>query len=203
MAAEGIRDRVAARVGAEATRVARVALATFLFTFVAVRLLVFLIMARVIPDLFVYARGTHIHHLNFGIILLSLVGAWLLFRRPQGRRLSLVAAVYGVGLALTFDEFGMWLHLGGSYWQRASFDAVVVVAAILGLVAFAPAIRRFRPHHWATAFLLTVAVVVFAYGLVESFRYAGRRISPIIRRIEQTNPDSRPAARPENNAFNK
>jgi predicted PurR-regulated permease PerM len=90
--------------------------------------------------------------------------------------------------------------LGGSYWQRASFDAVVVVAAILGLIAFAPAIRRFRPRHWATAFLLTLAVIAFAYGLIVSFRYAGRHLSPIIRRIEQSNPDSRPAARPENNA---
>jgi hypothetical protein len=34
-------------------------------------------------------------------------------------------------MALTFDEFGMWLHLGGSYWQRASIDASIVVAALL------------------------------------------------------------------------
>ena len=30
----------------------------------------------------------------------------------------------------------MWLHLGGSYWQRASFDAVVVLLGILGLIGF-------------------------------------------------------------------
>jgi len=42
--------------------------------------------------------------------------------------LTLAALVYGVGLALTFDEFGMWVHLGGPYWQRASFDAVVLIA---------------------------------------------------------------------------
>jgi hypothetical protein len=35
-------------------------------------------------------------------------------------------------MALTFDEFGMWLHLGGSYWQRASFDAVVCYQVFLG-----------------------------------------------------------------------
>jgi thiol:disulfide interchange protein len=54
--------------------------------------------------------------------------------------------VYGIGMALTFDEFGMWVRLGGSYWQRASVDAVGVLAALFGLVACAPAIRRFRPR---------------------------------------------------------
>ncbi len=65
--------------------------------------------------------------------------------------LSVAAVVYGVGLALTFDEFGMWLHLGGGYWQRASFDGVSVVATLLGLVAYAPAIQQFRPAHWWAA----------------------------------------------------
>ena len=48
--------------------------------------------------------------------------------------------VYAIGLALTFDEFGMWLHLGGSYWQRASFDAITVVGTLLGLAATAAAV---------------------------------------------------------------
>src|SRR5439155_4161657 len=66
-------------------------------------------------------------------------------RKLQGRRRRAGAAVaYGVGLALTFDEFGLWLHLGGSSWQRASYDAVVTLAALLGLIAVAPALRHFR-----------------------------------------------------------
>lgn len=105
-------------------RIARIALFWFLLTFVTSRTLVFLIMARKIPDLFVHVGGTHVHHLNFGIFLLAGVGAYLLFRRPARARVP--AALLGVGLALTFDEFGMWLNLGGSYWQRASWDAVAV-----------------------------------------------------------------------------
>jgi len=46
--------------------------------------------------------------------------------------------IYGIGLGLTFDEFGMWLHLNGDYWQRASFDAVIVLAAALGSRALPP-----------------------------------------------------------------
>ena len=125
-------------------RLARTALAAFVFTFVLARVLVLLIMSRRIPDLYLYAGGTHVHHLNYGIFLLSVVGALLLFAAPRGRALTWLAAAYGVGLALTFDEFGMWLHLGGPYWQRASFDAVVIVAAVLALVAVAPPLRDFR-----------------------------------------------------------
>ena len=58
-------------------------------------------------------------------------------------------------MALTFDEFGMWLHLGGSYWQRASVDAVIIVAAVLGLCGYLRSIERFESRHrWAALALL-------------------------------------------------
>ena len=107
--------------------VARLVLVVFLITFIFTRILVFLIMNRTFPDLFIYVGGTHVHHLNLGIFLLSGVGAYLLFARPKDRSAKGAAVLYGIGLALTFDEFGMWLHLGGGYWQRASFDAITVV----------------------------------------------------------------------------
>jgi hypothetical protein len=113
-------------------RLARPILVAFLFTFMAARVLVFLIVARRIPDVYLSLGGTHVHHLNYGIFLLSGVGAYVLLGHPGQRGLRWSAILYGIGLALTFDEFGLWLHLGGSYWQRASFDAVVVVAGLLG-----------------------------------------------------------------------
>ena len=94
--------------------------------------------------------------------------------RPAGRRLLVTATVYGLGLGLTFDEFGLWVHLGGSYWQRASFDAVVVVGVLLALIVVAPNLRRFRPHHWFTAVTLALASLIFGVMLVDSFRYADR-----------------------------
>ena len=157
-----------------AQRLARHVLASFLFTFIAARVLVFLIVARRIPDLYLHLGGTHVHHLNYWIFLLSAVGAYLLLGHPDVRSLQRSSTLYGVGLALTFDEFGLWLHLGGSYWQRASFDAVVVIAALLGLVVVAPALRHFRPHHWTTTAALAVAVIVFGIALVDSFKYADR-----------------------------
>ncbi len=170
--------------------VARDILVPFLFTFMIARTLVFLIVSRRIPDLYLHLGGTHVHHLNYGIFLLSAVGAYLLFAQPDARKRTRVAALYGVGLALTFDEFGMWVHLGGSYWQRASFDAIVVIAALLGLVAARPAWSHFRPHHWATTVALAAALAVFGVLLVDSFNYADRLLVRI-QIIEQSQPPVR------------
>src|ERR1700683_4702773 len=127
---------------------ARLGLAACIFTFVIARILVIFIMAgKLPPRLFFHVKGTHVHHLNYGIFLLSAPGAILLLSQPKGKWLAVVAAVYGIGLGLTFDEFGMWLHLGGLYWQRASYDAVVTVAAVLALVAYGSTIRHWRPKH--------------------------------------------------------
>lgn len=171
-----------------ASRLARVVLSVFLLTFIFTRVLVILIMSRRIPDLYVHAGGTHVHHLNFGILLLSGIGAYLLFIRPGGRPLTLAAAVYAVGLALTFDEFGMWLHLGGSYWQRASFDAIIIIAALLGLVAVAPRVARFRPRHWATAAALGLSSLLFAAVLFDTFNRLEPRLNPTFQRLETGQP---------------
>jgi hypothetical protein len=149
--------------------------------------LVFLIVSRRVPDLYVHVGGTHIHHLNFGIFMLAVVGGYLLLGAPDRAALDRAAALYGIGLALTFDEFGMWLHLGGSYWQRASFDAVVVIAALLTLFIVAPRLRAFRPRHWVTALGLASATAVFGMMLVDSFKYADRLLLHV-QIIEQSKP---------------
>ena len=172
-----------------AYRLARFTLAAFLIVFITSRVLVFLIMTRRINDFYLHVGGNHVHHLNYGIFLLSIVCGYLLFFRPRGPWLSAAAALYGVGLALTFDEFGMWLHMGGSYWQRDSFDAVVVIANVLGLICVAPAIKRFKPQHWITTALLAIMVVVFGYVLVRSINQFGeKKIAPVLEQIEQNGP---------------
>lgn len=170
--------------------VARAILVAFILTFIAARVTVFLIVSRRLPDIYLHLGGTHVHHLNYGIFLLSGVGAYLLLMRPDGGRLFAAAIVYGVGLGLTFDEFGMWVHLGGSYWQRASFDAIVVVGGLLGLITVAPYLRRFRPHHWFTALAVALATVLFGVMLVDSFHYADRLLLRV-QIIEESEPPLR------------
>ena len=170
-------------------RLARITFTTFLLTFIASRLLVILIMTRRIPDLFLHLGGTHVHHLNYGIFLLSAVGGLLVFTaRPSDRMRQLCALFYGFGMALTFDEFGMWLHLGGSYLQRASFDAVIVLLSLFGVIAFAPSLARMRTHHWATAAVSALAVVIFYLMLFKSIKYVGKRVGPRLLDIEEAGP---------------
>src|SRR5947208_14179239 len=85
-------------VQAPAHVLARKVWAAFAFTFVLSRILVFLIMFARLPDIHSHFRRTHLHHLNYWIVLLACVGAVLLFTRPTGRRLSATAILSGVGL---------------------------------------------------------------------------------------------------------
>jgi hypothetical protein len=167
-------------------RLARLVLFVFLLTFVLSRVVVFLIMARRIPDLYLHLGGTHVHHLNYGIFLLCGAGAWMLFAPPTGRQRTACAVVYAIGLALTFDKFGMWLHLGGGYWQRASFDAVTVIAAVLALIAYAPARGQWTRRHMIAALLIGIAVGVFGTLFVRSLQK--HEVGPRLHELENRAP---------------
>jgi len=133
----------------------RIVLTSFVVTFLCARTLVLLIMERKIPDLYLHLGGNHVHHLNYGIFLLSIVGAVLLFAPPApGRRLDI-------------DEFGMWLHLGGSYWQRASFDAITVLCGVLALAAYTPRLKYWnrRRFAWAVVFLSLLCIFFWRLSL--------------------------------------
>jgi hypothetical protein len=169
-------------------RLTTIVLASFVMTFLIARVMVLLIMTHRIPSLYLHVGGTHVHHLNYGIFLLSAVGGILLLSPPKGRVLTSTAIVYGIGLALTFDEFGMWIHLGGPYWQRASFDAVIVITGLLGLITAAPTLRRLTTQGWVTVAFLALSLVAFGIVFMDSLRYAERRFSPVFQQIEAGSP---------------
>ncbi len=147
-----------------------------------------LIMARRMPDLFLHMGGTHVHHLNYGIFLLSAISGVLLFARLNDKQRSVCALAYGFSMALTFDEFGMWLHLGGSYWQRASFDAVIVLMGVFGILAFLPRWQRIRAHHYITGGVLLGSVVLFYLLLFTSLKHANDKLMPRLMDLEQKGP---------------
>jgi len=111
---------------------------TFLITFVVARLFVYLVLGHLLPNFFLEIRGVHIHHFTYGVVILVIVGLYLLLRRPAHETDSFrwSALFYGIGLGLTFDEFGMWIMLQDNYWMRQSYDAVIIVALILLNIAF-------------------------------------------------------------------
>lgn len=161
-----------------AHKLARRALFGFLVTFVLSRVCVFLIMSKEMPNMYLFmgSAHVHVHHLNYGIFLLAAVAGYSVFRRPVGRRAEITAVLYGVAMGLTFDEFGMWLHLGGSYWQRVSVDAVVVVAAFFAMIAFAPNLKRFESHHF---FEFAIAIIFFI-GFMVVVYIAGTRLGTVV-----------------------
>lgn len=86
--------------------------------------------------------GVHVHHYTWGIGLLLLVGYLWLIQVGSGatessHRLGRITAVlYGVGAALTLDEFALWLHLDDVYWERTgrmSIDAVFLFGALVSV----------------------------------------------------------------------
>jgi hypothetical protein len=79
--------------------------------------------------------GHHIHHQVFGILIIIGTGILLVSEVPRGAALDGAAAVFGVGVGLTFDEFALWLHLEDVYWTdqgRKSVDAIFCVLVITG-----------------------------------------------------------------------
>jgi hypothetical protein len=119
---------------------------SFLFTFVGVRILVHRIVNHEGHFQWVMIHGTHIHHLVWGILILLLVGyGWLLDLGRSHSPLSiflsrLMSVSYGVGAALTLDEFSIWLDLEpDAYWSRdgrLSIDAVILFGALLAVGAW-------------------------------------------------------------------
>ncbi len=135
-----------------------IASVSFLVTFVGVRILVSMITHNMGPFGWVTVRGHHIHHLVWGILILLLVGyGWLLDLGRSHSPLSiffsrLMSVSYGVGAALTLDEFSLWLNLDAdAYWSHAgrlSIDAVIVFGSILGAGAWGAPFFRGLQRIW-------------------------------------------------------
>jgi len=169
-----------------AHKLARRALFGFILTFVLSRTCVFLIMAQEMPNMYLFMSSghVHVHHLNYGIFLLAAVAGYSVFRRPVGRAAEITALFYGVAMGLTFDEFGMWLHLGGSYWQRVSVDAVIAVAAVIGMVAFAPNLKKFESHHFVEFAIAVFCVIAFGVVLFIAGNQLGTLVGPTLQTLE-------------------
>jgi len=113
-------------------------LVSFLVTFTLVRLITHAIRAGRFRSVFhnvQTAGGVHLHHLVIGILLLLVTGYVSAGVDPDGYA-GLLAVLFGIGAALTLDEFALWLRLQDVYWTRqgrASIDAVVIAASIVAM----------------------------------------------------------------------
>lgn len=119
-----------------------IASVSFFLTFAIVRGMVFCIVHGIPPFHYVIMGGRHIHHLVFGIFILLFVGYGWLCEWGNGSDSSsifagtLMSLLYGLGAALTLDEFALWLNLKDVYFVRegrSSFDAIVLFGALLAI----------------------------------------------------------------------
>ena len=131
-----------------------VASVSFFLTFAGVRAVVYAIEHHIPPFHFIIEpSGRHIHHLVFGILILLLVGYGWLGDIGTGEDDSsillsrLMAILYGVGAALTLDEFALWLNLRDVYWSaegRSSIDAIILFGALLSASAWGTPLLQSR-----------------------------------------------------------
>jgi hypothetical protein len=117
-----------------------VASSAFFLTFGILRGITYSIHRHTGPFRNIVIRNVHVHHLVWGVLLLLGVGyVWLaqagLGIGESSRRAStLTALLYGMGAALTLDEFALWLNLEDVYWTRKgrqSIDAVILFGSLL------------------------------------------------------------------------
>ncbi|MGO9838189.1 MAG: hypothetical protein ACLP1X_28740 [Polyangiaceae bacterium] len=86
----------------------------------------------------------HVHHFNYGLVLIGLSGLAALF--PFGRRaLRVLSLAFGFGCGLVFDEFALFWNLNPEYAQTASLVAAAGAAAVLVQLTY------FRPFWSALA----------------------------------------------------
>jgi hypothetical protein len=120
------------------------------------------------PGSVVSDSGVHIHHLVFGICLMILAGTLGFASYDVPPWFEISAALFGIGVGLTIDEFALWVYLDDVYWAeegRKSVDATVIAAAGMLLLLFG-----FEPFDFTTSstgeVISSFAGAVFVFAMV-------------------------------------
>jgi len=90
----------------------------------------------------------HIHHLVPGILLIIFSGYVGLSFWVTHKVRDLMAILFGIGVALTIDEFALWLYLKDVYWEkqgRTSIDAIIYAVIIFTIIFV---ISEIHDHEW-------------------------------------------------------
>lgn len=118
-----------------------IVLISYLCTFIASRLLVAAIYAGRTWGGFLFVHHMHVHHFNYGILLLVFVGGVGVCDTWVSRKVNyFLAALYGIGLGLICDEWGMLLELKDDYYSILSYAVVALFALLFGFLSW----KRFR-----------------------------------------------------------
>lgn len=128
--------------------------------FIATRINVRLIRAKIGWFRNFNVGEMHIHHVVFGVVLMLVGGVALIVSPGSQVGTAVAASVFGVGSALVLDEFALILHLHDVYWEeegRTSVDAVFIAVAVTGLLLIG-----LRPLTWDYGTLVNPAALIVA-----------------------------------------
>lgn len=119
---------------------------------IAISFVVAFAVARILnhlaPNLFLeLSSGLHIHHYAYGFFILAAAGYLaLVFNGPRAK--YFIAHLFGIGLGLAFDEFGMWLRLRDDDPARWSYDGFIVVIGVFFLIFSARSGIKLLKYLW-------------------------------------------------------
>jgi hypothetical protein len=119
--------------------------------------------------------GVHLHHLVPGIIACLAAGTAVIAFRPGGNSMLALSTLFGVGAALTLDEFALILHLDDVYWTeagRSSIEATLIGFTLAALCLLTTAPLASDPGkdvpHWVLGGVIAVnmafALIAFLKG---------------------------------------
>ena len=115
-------------------------------------------------------RDIHLHHLVPGILASLASATAIIAFRPGDDSMLLLSSLFGIGAALTLDEFALILHLDDVYWTkegRSSVEATLMGAAFGFLCLLASLPLSSNPGddapHWLAGAVLAVNL---SFGLV-------------------------------------
>lgn len=120
-------------------------------------------------------QGVHLHHLVPGIIASLGAGTAIIAFRPGDDWMLVLSTFFGIGAALTLDEFALILHLDNVYWTdegRSSIEATLIGFTFAALCLLATAPLGSDPSkdipHWVVGGVIVVdmsfALVAFLKG---------------------------------------
>lgn len=120
-------------------------LSSFIISFFIARLFVAILNADVNPWCQLWVKGYRIHHFFFGIGLL-VIGGWLGHVNCGKIITKISAGIYGIGLGLVADEFGLLLTFG-DYWAEQSYIFFVLISLFLLITHLSEAYKTFNAYH--------------------------------------------------------
>ena len=120
-------------------------LLSFLISFGVVRTVTHLQKYKILPN---QDGLLHIHHLVPGIFLLIFSGYIGISFWASARIRHIMAILFGIGAALTIDEFALWLYLRDVYWERQGRDSIDAIIYVVIIFSIAFVISEIHDHNW-------------------------------------------------------